>query len=305
VCSLYGVCCVQQLKSARVRPALPPINSDTKAASPDGEPSRTPRAAVPERLAPPTPRFFSVGSVPATRRSASCGPEIVERSPGRAGGGVAGVAGVDGVGGVGGVVGRGTDAGGGVGSGSGDGYGGIGNDFTSASLTPPDSRAGAVPASDERRPFSSVFRSALRRRGGGGSAPRRRDDNDSESPQSSSALLGTPDTVDAMSPTHAILHDMDVERQRRLDAAKPRPVGVWISIALFTYSSLVNASLQLVYCVQVPGTSATESYLFMDANVQCGAWQVPFYVTLLLLLLMPVCQFYFVVYAKKRADSGA
>ncbi len=75
---------------------------------------------------------------------------------------------------------------------------------------------------------------------------------------------------------------------------RTRLVSAWITIVLFAYSTIVNATLKLVYCVHIPGTPTDEQRLFIDATVTCGSWQAPLYLLLIALLVLPIAQFWLV-----------
>lgn len=59
---------------------------------------------------------------------------------------------------------------------------------------------------------------------------------------------------------------------------KERLKGATLTFILFSYTSILSATLRLLSCYSMPG--ATGKYLFLDATVSCDAtgWQAPLYV---------------------------
>ena len=81
----------------------------------------------------------------------------------------------------------------------------------------------------------------------------------------------------------------------------------FVTLALFSYSSLVQATLRLLYCV--PITSADGSVqrrLFLEGSTLCDAsgWQAPLYILLVVLLVFPVLLFAFLRHVKAAHARG-
>jgi hypothetical protein len=82
--------------------------------------------------------------------------------------------------------------------------------------------------------------------------------------------------------------------QSEATEVRTRLYSTWITIVLFAYSTVVNATLKLLYCVHIPGTATDERRLCIDATVKCGPWQTPLYLVLCVVLVLPLAQFWLV-----------
>ncbi len=89
---------------------------------------------------------------------------------------------------------------------------------------------------------------------------------------------------------------------------KAKVLGVTVTILLFTFASLINATLQLLYCVEVPTADASPALrLFVDGTLDCNmtGWQLPLLLMLIALLLFPAGIFAITRASRQRAVQGS
>jgi hypothetical protein len=93
----------------------------------------------------------------------------------------------------------------------------------------------------------------------------------------------------------ATLTDVSANAMARLQLLRKRlkmTAGLFYSWILFSYVLLSKSTITLLHCVDVDapdGTDSGESYLLYDGETEClVSWQWPFYLMLILLLLLPI-----------------
>jgi hypothetical protein len=71
---------------------------------------------------------------------------------------------------------------------------------------------------------------------------------------------------------------------------RARIIGASVNLCLSAYSTVTMAAMLLLGCVQLPGTPANSTWLYINGAVQCdySGWQFPFIIVVLFLGIVPV-----------------
>ena len=81
-----------------------------------------------------------------------------------------------------------------------------------------------------------------------------------------------------------------------------------VALMLFIYTSILQATLRLLYCVPVPSQDANVplSRLFLHGATQCdtSGWQAPLFLILIALLAFPVLLYKFAGVVRREMEMG-
>jgi hypothetical protein len=101
---------------------------------------------------------------------------------------------------------------------------------------------------------------------------------------------------------------LDGDTRRRYFTFKAKVLGAAVTILLFTFSSLITTTMQLLYCVDVPTPDGgVARRLFIDGTQECDmtGWQLPLLVLLCALALCPAVVFVLARASRRLASRGS